>query len=146
MHMVGNYIIASSLKWWLNRREQQNDRQFMAGKCPRGSLCFIGWRQSFSCLLKHSSSFPFSLLMELLCMHAYNRPFHRRDSDPSERDLLRVRMSYGKLWQLFCTGHSCPCPGSVTQDSHLQPTCQRAAANMVADNWWGKRAGVRARV
>lgn len=34
-----------------------------------------------------------------------------------------------------CAGNSCPCPGSDAQDGHLQPTCQRAAANAVADNW-----------
>lgn len=40
----------------------------------------------------------------------------------------------------FCTGNSCPSPGSATQDGHLQRACQRAAANMVADNWWGEEA------
>lgn len=52
--------------------------------------------------------------------------------------LIITKVSCGKSWQLVCTGNSCPCPGSVTQNSHLQPTCQRAAANMVADNWWGR--------
>ncbi len=77
----------------------------------------------------------------LLCIRALGR-----HGNFSEWDSLEWKCHVANRDNCFCPGNSCPCPGSVTQDGHLQPTCQSAAANMVADNWWGSRAGAGAGV
>lgn len=54
---------------------------------------------------------------------------------------IRMNVSCGKLWQLLCTGKRCPHPGSGSRVDHLQPTWQRATANMVAHNCREVRPG-----
>lgn len=121
-----------------------------------------GFTVSSNILSHAKASFDRSFVVSLACL---GMPYHDTTAVYRELNVFcaavrktlpcmqqfppRRRSEWGSLeWKChvancdngFCTGNSCPSPGSATQDGHLQRACQRAAANMVADNWWGEEA------
>ena len=157
--MAHNYITAAALERWLSGREQQNDTLFMAGKCPLWSICFyqmIQWGEGFpfsiwafqillalfgiplmdNYLLAGIENSMFSVQRcgkSLLCIHSTAG----LSSEEPVFWLNEICYSEHVMWQIVTVihmEHLPPRPGTVAQDGHLQATCQRAAANMLADN------------
>lgn len=102
--MVGNYIIAPSLKWWLNRREQYKDRQWQV-KHSQWTLCFIYiLKLYFSTHLEASDVFHVSWFNS--CARTI-QAFHW-DTDPSEWDLLEWECHVANCDNCFAQGTVAP--------------------------------------